>query len=159
VSEFSREFERQEIQRGQDDLDRQLAALRSGRTHLVYLYDTRNPDVATPHHTTNRFHHGKVVTVDGVWTSIGTANADNRSMQQSQEINLNIDSPAFAEEIERRIFQHDIKTRSREATPNKFSPFTWPIRKILEGLDHLARGPARPRWVTDKDAPPRQYLV
>jgi hypothetical protein len=33
-----------EVQRSQDDLDRQLSSLRSGKEHSVYLYDTSNTD-------------------------------------------------------------------------------------------------------------------
>lgn len=103
----------------------------------VYEYDTKNPNFPDHDHITDHFNHGKVMTVDGLWTTIGTANADNRSMAMSQEINLMVVSKPFAQEVEERIFKHDINTKARPAQQIKFSPLTWPIRKGMEALDFL----------------------
>lgn len=103
----------------------------------VYEYDTRNPDFPNHDHETDHFNHGKVITIDGQWTSIGTANADARSMAMSQEVNLNVDSPEFARVVEQRVFLHDITTKARPAQPTVFSNFTWPVRVTLEGIDFL----------------------
>jgi hypothetical protein len=43
-SEASREHQQWEARRGQEDLDRQLTALRSGQANRVWLYDTRGTD-------------------------------------------------------------------------------------------------------------------
>lgn len=103
----------------------------------VYAFDTKNPDFPDHDHITDHFNHGKVMSVDGLWTTIGTANADNRSMVMSQEVNLMVVSKDFAQEVEDRIFHRDIQSKARPALENKFSPLSWPIRKGMEALDFL----------------------
>jgi hypothetical protein len=43
-ADASRDWHRREVQRGQKDLERQLAALKSGQGSFVYLYGTRETD-------------------------------------------------------------------------------------------------------------------
>jgi hypothetical protein len=43
-SEASREYHRQAVLRGQEDLDRQLGELKSGKGNSVHLYETRETD-------------------------------------------------------------------------------------------------------------------
>lgn len=50
--------------------------------------------------------HAKTATIDGSWSTIGTANVDRLSMTGNYEINLEIIDPAFAETME-RIFASD----------------------------------------------------
>src|SRR5690606_23704391 len=47
----------------------------------VRLFDTKNPDIEGHDHTMDHFAHAKLATVDGVWTTVGTANADARAMR------------------------------------------------------------------------------
>lgn len=54
------------------------------------------------------FAHAKLLTVDGVWSGVGSANASARSMWHNQEVNLGVTSPAFAQSIEQRFFHTDI---------------------------------------------------
>jgi cardiolipin synthase len=54
------------------------------------------------------FAHAKMLTVDGVWSGVGSANASARSMWHNQEVNLGVTSPAFAQDIERRFFHTDV---------------------------------------------------
>jgi cardiolipin synthase len=49
--------------------------------------------------------HSKYVLVDGEWASVGTANADNRSLYLNYEVNCLIYDPAAVEELE----QHYLK--------------------------------------------------
>ena len=58
--------------------------------------------------------HCKVMVVDGVWTSVGSTNFDNRSFRLNDEANLNIRDAGFAARME-EIFEAD-KRRSREIT-------------------------------------------
>lgn len=51
--------------------------------------------------------HAKVVTVDQYWTSVGSANFDNRSFRLNDEANLNVFSEAVAHE-QRRQFEQDL---------------------------------------------------
>jgi cardiolipin synthase len=51
--------------------------------------------------------HSKVVMVDGVWASVGTANFDNRSLHLNFEVNCLLYSPAKVAELE-AAFAHDL---------------------------------------------------
>jgi cardiolipin synthase len=51
-------------------------------------------------------YHCKVMIVDDVWVTVGSANFDNRSFRLNDEANLNIYSPEFAAE-QARIFEED----------------------------------------------------
>lgn len=82
----------------------------------VHQYDTKNPAIEGHDHALDRFNHGKVAVVDGQYVMIGTANADNRSMAISREINLHVDSPEFAKEVTTRVFEHDFNTRAPRRT-------------------------------------------
>ena len=58
--------------------------------------------------------HYKVMIVDGLWSSVGSTNFDNRSFRLNDEANLNIRDAEFAAHLE-KIFEED-KRRSREIT-------------------------------------------
>ncbi|HEY9855049.1 MAG TPA: phospholipase D-like domain-containing protein, partial [Stenomitos sp.] len=103
----------------------------------VYEYDTLNEDIGQHDHETDHFNHGKVATIDGKFTIIGTANMDRRSMALSQEINLNVDSEAFAKDVEERIFQHDLLTRAKPAQVSTMSAPTKAAEKILNAFRPL----------------------
>jgi cardiolipin synthase len=51
--------------------------------------------------------HAKTATIDGVWSTVGTANLDRLSLLGNYEINVEIHSPAFAAEME-RDFETDL---------------------------------------------------
>ena len=53
-------------------------------------------------------YHCKLMIVDDLWTSIGSANLDNRSFVLNDEANLNILDPAFAAQ-QAQIFDNDLK--------------------------------------------------
>ena len=59
-------------------------------------------------------YHCKCMMIDGHWTSVGSANFDNRSFRINDEANLNVIDPDFTGK-EMRIFGEDLK-RSREFT-------------------------------------------
>src|SRR6185369_16893657 len=52
--------------------------------------------------------HQKTMVVDSVWSTVGTANFDNRSFALNEESNVCVHDRAFAEELE-RIFADDLK--------------------------------------------------
>jgi cardiolipin synthase len=58
--------------------------------------------------------HYKVMIVDGVWSTVGSTNFDNRSFRLNDEANLNIHDAGFAARME-EIFEQD-KQRSLEIT-------------------------------------------
>jgi cardiolipin synthase len=58
--------------------------------------------------------HSKTATVDGVWSTVGSANIDRYSMLGNYEINLEVYSARFAPQME-RMFELD-KTNADELT-------------------------------------------
>ena len=63
--------------------------------------------------------HSKTMTVDGKWSTIGTANIDRLSMAGNYEINVEMFSSQQAAHME-RIFLHDL-TNARELTAAEWS--------------------------------------
>ena len=53
--------------------------------------------------------HAKTMTVDGMWSTVGTANVDRLSLQGNFEVNLQIESTEFAAQME-KIFAKDLTT-------------------------------------------------
>ncbi|HET7479490.1 MAG TPA: phospholipase D-like domain-containing protein [Rubrobacteraceae bacterium] len=68
--------------------------------------------------------HSKTATIDGVWSTVGTANIDRFSLLGNYEINLEIYSRRFAEQME-RMFELD-KTNAEELTLEE-----WERRPLL----------------------------
>lgn len=54
-----------------------------------------------------RISHVKYLSVDNVWVSLGSANADSRSMYSNEELNILCADPLFAQEADRRVFEKD----------------------------------------------------
>lgn len=52
--------------------------------------------------------HAKTITVDGKWSTVGSANLDRRSFALNHELNLAFDDPSLARELE-RVFAEDLK--------------------------------------------------
>ena len=50
--------------------------------------------------------HAKTATIDGSWSTVGTANIDRLSLQGNYEINLEVIDPAFAAVME-KVFATD----------------------------------------------------
>ena len=79
------------------------------------------------------FYHVKVMTVDGLWVTVGSTNFDTRSFSTNDEANLNVYDRAFAAEGE-RIFERDLG-RSRRITLEE-----WEARPLREKLLEHAAG-------------------
>jgi cardiolipin synthase len=83
--------------------------------------------------------HAKTIVVDGVWSTIGSTNFDNRSFALNQEINLTVYNSGIAQRME-QIFQEDLKYsqrityeqwRSRGFYERLIEMFGFPIREQL----------------------------
>ena len=74
-------------------------------------------------------YHCKVMVVDGVWTSVGSANFDNRSFSMNDEANLNVHDAEFAR-AQQRIFEHDL-TRARRVGLAQWEQRRW-TEKLLD---------------------------
>jgi cardiolipin synthase len=104
----------------------------------VRSFDTKNHAIKGHDHVKDYFDHAKMATVDGVWTTIGTANADARAMRTNQEINIAVSSPEFAQTINREFFHADaVSGRVSPAPSTKFSRATYLVRAALKGISPL----------------------
>jgi cardiolipin synthase A/B len=81
--------------------------------------------------------HAKTSTVDGRWSTVGTANIDRLSMTGNYEINVEFVDAAFAHEME-RIFETDL-SGSVELTAQ-----TWESRGMHRKFTELVLAPLRP---------------
>src|SRR5437667_7896684 len=78
--------------------------------------------------------HCKVLVVDGIWSSVGSTNFDNRSFRLNDEANLNVYSRAFAER-QLALFSDDIE-RSRRVTVEEWEQRPW-AEKLQERVESL----------------------
>jgi cardiolipin synthase A/B len=80
--------------------------------------------------------HAKTLVVDGVWSSVGTVNFDNRSFQLHDEVTLCVWSDRFAEQLTEQ-FEADLE-RSERIDPDLWRKRT--VRqRVSEGASKLAR--------------------
>jgi len=81
-------------------------------------------------------YHCKVMIVDDRWTSVGSANFDNRSFRLNDEANLNVYDADFARE-QVGAFEHD-KEQSRRVTFEEWKNRSW-TEKLKEWATGLLR--------------------
>ncbi len=81
--------------------------------------------------------HAKTATVDGAWSTVGTANVDRLSMTGNYEVNVEFIDRAMAAELE-RIFEVDL-TNAAELTARE-----WASRGIHKKFTELFLTPLRP---------------
>ncbi len=80
--------------------------------------------------------HAKSLVVDGMWSSIGSMNFDNRSMAFNNESNLNVLDAAFGTQMD-SVFRADI-AHSREIKLDEFERRSWGEKLIEWGADKLS---------------------
>ena len=78
--------------------------------------------------------HCKVMVIDGLWTSVGSTNFDNRSFAVNDEANLNVYDREFSGE-QVRVFENDLK-RSRRISLEEWRNRPW-TEKALEQVASL----------------------
>lgn len=81
--------------------------------------------------------HAKTATVDGRWSTVGTANIDRLSMTGNYEVNVEFIDPDMAAEME-RIFHSDL-TSADELTADE-----WERRGVHKRFTELVLAPLRP---------------
>jgi cardiolipin synthase A/B len=82
--------------------------------------------------------HAKTATIDGHWSTIGTANLDRLSLAGNYELNIEISDTRFAAEME-WVFEVDL-TNAFELTQERWERrpwFTWLSEKLLSPLRPL----------------------
>lgn len=87
------------------------------------------------HFYQGRMSHGKVAVFDGRVATIGSSNLDAQSLVHNAELNVFVEDPGFAREVERRVFEVDL-ARSERA---KSLDMNWK-EKLRSGVLHLIRG-------------------
>ncbi|MCB7137531.1 phospholipase D-like domain-containing protein [Cellulosimicrobium marinum] len=85
----------------------------------------------------NAMVHAKTATIDGRWTTIGTANIDRLSLTGNYEVNLEITDRGVAEQME-KVFDVDL-TNTRELTLAE-----WDERSVVAKLGEVLLTPLRP---------------
>lgn len=75
--------------------------------------------------------HSKTMTVDGRWSTVGTANIDRLSMQGNFEVNMQFHSEELAQRME-EIFSNDLST-ARPLTLDEWERRPW-ISRLTEKL-------------------------
>ena len=67
--------------------------------------------------------HAKTMVVDGMWTTIGSSNFDDRSFRLNDEVNVNVYSATIAAQMEAMF--HDDLARSEEITMRQWFRRSW----------------------------------
>ncbi len=80
--------------------------------------------------------HSKTATVDGVWSTIGSANIDRLSMLGNYELNLEVYSPNLAAQME-RMFEMD-KSNAEELTLEEWERRPLPAKLVERTLASLS---------------------
>lgn len=80
--------------------------------------------------------HSKTATMDGLWSTVGTANIDRLSLLGNYEINLEIYSRRFAAQME-RMFELD-KTNAEELTLEEWKNRPLPAKFVERALASLS---------------------
>ena len=70
--------------------------------------------------------HAKVMVVDGIWSSVGSTNFDNRAFRLNDEANLNIYNREFAAQMTRTLEADKLK--SREITLEEWRNRPWHVK-------------------------------
>jgi cardiolipin synthase len=79
--------------------------------------------------------HSKTATIDGVWSTIGTANIDRLSLLQNYEVNLEVYDRNLAEQVE-RMFELD-KENSTEITRDNWTRRPLPAKIAERAISSL----------------------
>jgi cardiolipin synthase len=82
--------------------------------------------------------HAKTMVVDGIWTTIGSSNFDDRSFRLNDEVNVNVYDETVAAQMEQMFFE-DL-ARSEEITRR-----TWIKRSWLDRLKERVAGWFKPQ--------------
>jgi len=84
----------------------------------------------------NTFNHSKVMTVDNIWTTIGSCNADRRAFHVNQELNVAVSDAEFTQEFNRRYFDYHLSNSEKWEYKN----VSWGkkvLQALIEKLDYF----------------------
>ncbi|MGJ8697895.1 MAG: phospholipase D-like domain-containing protein [Verrucomicrobiaceae bacterium] len=77
--------------------------------------------------------HGKLLVADSRFTIVGSGNLDDRSFFINDEVNLHVDSPAFARE-QLKMFRHDLSRCTQITLQNLPSHLEPALKRFASGL-------------------------
>lgn len=80
--------------------------------------------------------HQKVLIVDGLWTSVGSTNFDDRSFQLNDEVNVGLVDPAIAAQL-KAAFNEDLRYARRVNLEAWKDRSLW--HKLVDGVAYLGR--------------------
>jgi len=80
--------------------------------------------------------HQKVIVVDGVWSSVGSTNFDDRSFQLNDEVNIGLVDPLIAAQL-KSAFQADLRHARQRHFEEWQNRSLW--HKFVDGLAYLGR--------------------
>jgi cardiolipin synthase A/B len=80
--------------------------------------------------------HQKVIVVDGIWSSVGSTNFDDRSFDLNDEINIGVLDPAIAAQL-RAAFEADLRHAKQRSFDEWSNRGVW--HKFVDGLAYLGR--------------------
>lgn len=78
--------------------------------------------------------HAKTTVIDGMWSSIGSANIDRRSFIHNYEVNVVVLDPAFGKDME-AAFREDLR-HSKEVTLDAWKHRPW-MDRVREAMSRL----------------------
>lgn len=78
--------------------------------------------------TIGSFDHAKLLTLDGVWSYVGSSNCDSRSLRLNFELDLEVHAPALASWIEQRIDAAIARSRPVTLETLRQAPFLSRLR-------------------------------
>ncbi len=81
--------------------------------------------------------HAKTSTIDGTWSTVGTANVDRLSLQGNYEINVEVIDEHFAANLE-EIYRTD------EANCLELTQSEWEARDLHRKFTEMILAPLRP---------------
>lgn len=83
-----------------------------------------------------KFSHSKIMTVDDIWSTIGSCNADARAFHDNQELNIAVSDPVLTQEINSTFFEHHIN----DSAKGEYKKVPWykkGIYSFVEEMDDL----------------------
>jgi cardiolipin synthase len=83
----------------------------------AFLYDTGPNNI--------NFNHTKMAMVDGRWVMMGSANADARTYEENQELNVAVEDAEFAQTVRARLVVPD------SAHGGAYAPPPWPVNQTV----------------------------
>jgi cardiolipin synthase len=80
--------------------------------------------------------HQKVIVIDGLWSSVGSTNFDDRSFQLNDEINVGVLDPQIAQQL-RAAFAGDVQHARQRRFEEWQDRSAW--HKLVDGVAYLGR--------------------